>query len=344
MPHHLSHAFAAGLTVSLGLFGAAPSQHAADAILKSQFIYEEAPFPSCHASTLEDTPDGLVAAWFGGTDEKHPDVGIWVSRLREDRWTDPVEVANGVESSSKRYPTWNPVLFQVPDGELMLFYKTGPSPSTWWGERKTSRDHGATWSRSERLPEGILGPIKNKPVLLSSGLLLSGSSTEHDGWTVHMEMSRDFGSTWTQSKPLNDPKEFGAIQPTLLTYPGGRIQALCRSQQGVVVELWSEDEGQSWGPMKRTQLPNPNAGLDGVTLKDGRQLLVYNHTPRGRSPLNVAVSRDGIAWTPVVALETRRGEYSYPAVIQSRDGKVHVSYTWKRTRIRHVVLDPERIP
>jgi predicted neuraminidase len=70
--------------------------------------------------------------------------------------------------------------------------------------------------------------------------------------------------------------------------------------------------------------------------------LVYNHTTKGRSPLNVAVSSDGKKWTMVVDLEDQPGEYSYPAVIQTADGKVHVTYTWKRLRIRHAVLDPAR--
>src|SRR5688500_18351821 len=101
--------------------------------VKSQFIYETAPFPQCHASTIVERASGLVAVWFGGTIEKHPDVGIWLARLVDDRWTTPVEVANGVESPSKRYPCWNPVLFQVPGGPLQLYYKVGPSPSEWWG-------------------------------------------------------------------------------------------------------------------------------------------------------------------------------------------------------------------
>jgi predicted neuraminidase len=119
---------------------------------------------------------------------------------------------------------------------------------------------------------------------------------------------------------------------------------LCRSRQRAVTECWSEDGGKTWGRMEAVALPNPNAGLDGVTLSDGRQLLVYNHTERGRSPLNVAVSRDGGVWQPAVVLESERGEYSYPAVIQTRDGNVHITYTWKRERIRHAVLDPREIP
>ena len=107
----------------------------------SEFIYENASFPSCHASTIVETQDGtLVAAWFGGTAEKNPDVGIWLSRKIDGKWSEPIEVVNGLKhldpsSQVERYPTWNPVLFQPQLAgkklPLMLFYKVGPTPETW---------------------------------------------------------------------------------------------------------------------------------------------------------------------------------------------------------------------
>src|SRR5678816_4199565 len=114
-------------------------------LTRSEFIYETAPFPACHASTIVETSTGLVAAWFGGTAERNPDVGIWTSRFEGGRWTTPVEVANGVQSPTLRYPTWNPVLFQSTGGPLILFYKVGPSPSEWWGMAMRSQDGGRTW-------------------------------------------------------------------------------------------------------------------------------------------------------------------------------------------------------
>ncbi len=95
--------------------------------------------------------------------------------------------------------------------------------------------------------------------------------------------------------------------------------------------------------MAATTLPNPNSGIAAVTLTDGRHLLVYNHTPKGRSPLNVAVSRDGKDWQAALVLEDQPGEYSYPAVIQTSDGLVHITYTWQRRRVRHVVVDPAKL-
>jgi predicted neuraminidase len=321
----------------------ATASESGPAIVSSEFIYTEAPFPQCHASTLAETPQGLTAAWFGGTREKHPDVGIWFARRTVDRWTKPVEVANGVQADGKRHPCWNPVLYQAADGPLLLFYKVGPSPDTWWGMLITSDDGGRTWSQPRRLPEGVIGPVKNKPVRLPSGELLAGSSTEHNGWRVHFERSKDLGKTWEIIGPVHDGRAIGAIQPSILFLADGRLQAVGRSQQGRVFQIFSSDSGRTWGPMTLADLPNPNAGTDALTLADGRHLIVYNHTPRGRTPLNVSVSSDGQKWHAALVLESEPGEYSYPAVIQTSDGLVHVSYTWKRQRVKHVTIDPKRL-
>ena len=107
--------------------------------------------------------------------------------------------------------------------------------------------------------------------------------------------------------------------------------------------MWSEDGGQKWSEMSLLALPNPNSGTDAVTLKDGRHVLIYNHTPKGRTPLNVAASSDGQQWQAAAVLESEPGEYSYPAVIQTRDGLVHITYTWKRQRVKHAVLDPAQL-
>ena len=314
-------------------------------IVKSEFIYQQGDvtFLSCHASTLAETErGGLLAAWFGGTAEKNPDVGIWVSIFASGGWSLPVEVANGIQHKSKRYPCWNPVLYNS-GKEILLFYKVGPSPSSWWGELVTSEDNGNSWSLSRRLPEDISGPVKNKPVLLN-GELLCPSSTENNGWRVHMEMTSDNGQTWERTSDLNE-KIIEAIQPTLLIYEGEKIQMLCRSKQSQILTAWSKDRGRHWSPIVPFGLPNPNSGIDAVTLKNGQQLLVYNHLITGRNMLNVAVSDDGNNWKAAVLLENgpKASEYSYPAVIQTIDGLVHITYTWNRKQIKHVVIDPSKI-
>ena len=315
----------------------------APAIVKSEFIYEHAPFPSCHASTIAETPAGLVCAWFGGSAEGKPDVGIWLSRREGEAWSAPVEIANGMQSDSPRQPAWNPVLFQAKDGPLVLFYKVGPTPDHWWGMMMTSADSGRTWSASRKLPDGFLGPIKNKALIGPDGALWCPSSSEDAGWRSHLEFTSDLGATWRKTAPLNDAA-FGTIQPTILFWPHDRVQLLVRTQnRGVIGECWSPDAGKTWEPMRATALPNPNSGLDAVMLRDGRALLIYNHTPKGRTPLNLAFSRDGVNWQPALVLESEPGEYSYPAIIQTADGLIHATYTWHRERIRHVVIDPAKL-
>ncbi len=319
------------------------------AIVSSQYVFERAPFASAHASTIAQTREGLVAAWYGGTREGAPDVGIWLSRQVNGTWTRPVEVANGAQQRGMRYPCWNPVLFEMPEGVLTLFYKVGPLPG-WWGMVRTSRDSGRTWSDARRLPDGIVGPSKNKPVRLADGSVLSPSSTESPDssniWRVHFERTADNGQTWTL---VNSPASSGSrgeinpIQPSILIHSDGRLQAIGRSRSRRIFETWSTDLGKTWSPITLTALPNPNSGIDAVTLRDGRHVLVYNHTGQGRSPLNVAVSNDGRNWEAALILEDQPGEYSYPAVIQTADDLVHITYTWRRQRIKHVVIDPANL-
>ena len=326
---------------------AEPPSTPSSAIVSSDFVFERASFASAHASTLVETREGLLAAWFGGSDEGQPDVSIWSARHDGARWLPPVLVADGRQPGGGRFPCWNPVLFQPSRGPLLLFYKVGPSPREWWGLVRTSTDQGRTWSDAARLPDGILGPIRAKPVELPGSVLVAGSSSEHAGWVVHIERATledgSAPSAWTKSGPLNDAKAFEAIQPTILVHSPTRLQILCRSRQRVITEAWSEDAGRTWSAMTATALPNPSAGIDALRLADGRFLLVYNPTPSGRSRLELAVSRDGRGWRSAVVLEDAPGESSYPALIQARDGRVHVSYTWRRERIKHVVLDPRRI-
>jgi predicted neuraminidase len=349
---------------ALALATATLPLHAAEpAILTSEFIYDTGPYPQIHASTLVETPTGLVAAWFGGTHEKNPDVGIWLSRQVDGKWTPSIEIANGIQhtlsdGSIIRHPTWNPVLFQPTDGPLMLFYKAGPSPQTWWGMLTTSTDGGQTWSHPHRLPEGILGPVKNKPVQLPDGSILCPTSEEtkptnkeeKETWTVHFERTRDFGLTWERTPPLHDGLAIQAIQPSILFLGGDQLLALGRSRQDRVFEIRSADGGKTWGDITLGSLPNNNSGTDAVTLADGTHLIIYNHivgTPGKwggkRTPLNLAASTDGTNWQAALVFEDEPGEYSYPAIIQTADGLVHVTYTWKRQKVKHVVVDPAQL-
>jgi len=347
-----------------------------EGIQVNEFIYTEAPFKQCHASTIEELPNGdLIAAWFGGTREKNPDVCIWTSTKRKgsDAWSAPTKVADGIVNDTLRYPTWNPVLYQVPGKrELWLFYKVGPNVPQWKGYLIRSKNGGKSWSKPEQLPEGIFGAIKNKPVWVD-GRILCPSSDEQGAWTVHFEYTDDYGKTWQRTpalqgmmnvptrmrpavatkaeegtKPYDTSKArpIEAIQPTILKLADGRLQMLCRTRNGKVGTAYSSDRGTTWSEVTLLDLGHNQSGLDAVTLRDGQHLLVYNNfetidgTPKGpRNPLSVALSSDGQEWQHRLTLESSPlGEYSYPAVIEAADGTIHILYTWRRERIKHVQI------
>ncbi len=318
-----------------------------NAVIKSEFIYQknDVDFPSCHASTIVETSEGFLAAWFGGTEEKAPDVCIYVAAFNNGKWEKPVLAADGIQDANKRFPCWNPVLFRKDNGEIVLYYKVGPDPRTWWGMYKTSSDHGKTWSAAAKISDNLLGPIKNKPVRLNNGKILYPTSFETpEKWNIYMETSDQDLKNWQKINIENNG--LNSIQPSVLFHKDGSLQLLCRSRNKTINTTWSKDNGKTWSPLTQTTLPNNNAGTDAVTLSDGRQLLVFSPITKGRYELGVAVSDDGINWNAAVLLENnpdKSAEYSYPAVIQAKNGQVHITYTWKRELIKHVVIDPKKI-
>ena len=321
------------------------------------YLFKDAPFKSCHASTIAETDNGdLVVACFGGSYEGCEDVCIWVTRLPKGdfTWTEPVIAADGILNDSVRKACYNPVLQQMPNGELWLFFKIGSCVADWTGWLTKSCDGGKTWSPREPLPEGFLGPVKNKPLLLGDRLLCP-SSTEKDGWRIHFEILDLTTNEWHKVGPVKAakalttmdkgkrharPQEIMCIQPTLLQMDDGSLKALCRTKNGRIATTTSHDGGETWSEVTLTDLPNNNSGIDAVTLKDGRHVLVYNPVSvkagkemGPRTPLAIAVSNDGEHWYKITEMgETSDpdGEISYPAIIQGANG--HLYFTDTRLR------------
>lgn len=306
----------------------------------SEFIADPMPTPSAHASTvIEVKPGELMASWFGGTAEGRPDVAIYAARKRSGKWEAPTELAR-----EKDTPTWNPVLFRGPDQILWFYYKFGTSPREWSAGRRLSKDNGATWTVAEHLPAGLSGPIRAKPLVLPNGVIVSGTSVEsYQSWAAWIERSTDKGKTWTRHGPIVPPTG-GIIQPTIVPLGGKRLRFLARSTMGSICVSDSNDEGITWTPARPIDLPNPSAGIDAVRLKDGRYVMIYNHTAKGRTPLNLAVSNDAEHWTRFVDLESEPGEYSYPAMVEASDGSLQITYTWQRKKIKYVNFPLAKVP
>ncbi len=297
-------------------------------VISNEFLYEKTDFPSCHASTIAELNNGdLLVAYFGGAHEGNPDVCIYTQRKRllkrdtkhgnvyEDGWSSPVKVADGILNDSVRKACYNPVLFQIPGGDLLLHYKIGKDVRDWTGYQMRSHDNGHTWS-SQRdsipamagvSPDSLLGAIKNQPIFLPAGFKCKNgktlaknriiaptsketayaSKTRPGQWRCYMEISEDEGRSWriTQRVPQDD-NLFRTIQPALLVHSDGRLQLLARTASPKKPELkdyarvatsWSDDGGETWSRMEfLSDLPNNNSGLDAVTLPDGSFAVIYN--------------------------------------------------------------------
>jgi predicted neuraminidase len=331
--------------------------------IAKEFVYTEAPFPSAHASTLVHLKNGdVLAAWFGGAKEGANDVAIWGARRTSTGWSQPFLLVR-----EPNVPCWNPVLFATRDGRLWLYYKFGRNVREWTGARLVSRDEGKTWSSPEHLPAGLLGPIKDKPLVLEDGTIVSGTSVEsYSSWAVWVDRSTDDGATWHRFGPITVPHKImpshapedaaakpgnehvsGIIQPAIVRLGKRHLRLYARSTRdiGYICAADSFDDGATWTEAHPLQLPNPNSGIDAVGLKDGRVVLIYNHTTSGRSPLNLAVSRDGEHFTMFATLaEEPGGEFSYPAIIAGHDGDLYATYTWQRRRIAFAKIPLSKIP
>ncbi|WP_031529346.1 sialidase family protein [Dyadobacter crusticola] len=309
---------------------------------EKEFVFgDNRPFAQCHASTLVRLNNGeFLIAWFGGTEEKNPDVGIWLSKGRPGKWSTPVEVAKIREDAH-----WNPVLQKTADGKVYLYFKVGKEIAHWETWVKTSDDNGNTWSEAYELVKGDRGgrgPVKNKLIELSNGDWLAGSSNEVNRWEVFVDRSTDKGKTWKASPyfkiDTTEIKGKGAIQPTLWESQPGSIHMLVRTTGGVIGRSDSKDLGKTWSEIKKTSLPNPNSGIDLAKLTDGTLVLAYNPDDENwgsRSPLSLILSYDnGKNWTDKTDIATgkKEDEYSYPAIISFGDS-VAVTYTYNRQKI-----------
>ncbi|MBD3344140.1 MAG: T9SS type A sorting domain-containing protein [Chitinivibrionales bacterium] len=329
-------------------------------------VAEEVPgtISESHSSTLVEANDGsLVVAWYqasgGETGAK-----IYLNRKTASGWGNRVKV--GDDGNTNR----NPVLFQPSNGPMLLYYHVGDDISSWRGYVKTSSDNGITWSSSKQLPSGYLGPIKNKPVELPDGTLLMGSSTESGHtWKVHMEKAPegqyDGGTGWSKTGDLSvegNNTEWGCIQPTILNHGNGKYQILCRggaSSPAYPFSAFSENSGNTWSSL--SVIPDsPDAiysptrggtGFDGVTLENGKHVLIANSHSSRRAGISLYASDNGLNWTKMVEFMTpddfppngleRINPGSYSAVIQTSDGMIHTTFTaLERAKILHFVVDP----
>ncbi len=319
-------------------------------ILK-EFIFEtDKYFNECHASTLLKLDDGsILAAWFAGTREGNDDVRIFYAKKCGENWSEPKLLETDCS-----LPHWNPVLHLKNDGTIRLFFKTGKKISHWITQYCDSYDGGETWTTAEILVKddnsGGRGPVKNKCIRTTDGLLLAPASTEltKQHWRCFIDVSEDDGITWSKQKYIVRPKTMptglvNMIQPTLWEDENKIIHALMRSDKGFVYRALSKDGGRKWSKAEKTDIPNNNSGIDCVRASDGNIYLVCNPVSENwgeRSPLVIMKSVDnGKSFSVFATLEDRQGgEFSYPAII-ARENKLHITYTYDRKNIVYCILE-----
>jgi predicted neuraminidase len=350
------HIEAGGQSLDLSDYG----DYLRQSLLSREYVFSEPQtFSKCHASTVLLLSNcRILTAWFGGSGEGQSDVGIWIAERYQCVWS-PTRLVAKISKQSH----WNPVLFKAPDGDVHLYFKTGPSPREWKTWRMISTDEGASWSEPEALGSSSEkhqpGPVKTKPIVLADGTCLAPNSIEDDSsWTVFVDRSEDGGISWVPMpvlhcpgqkdlelrEPSQPPEDIaptgleasGFIQPTLWESDPRVVHMLVRSTYGQVYRSDSTDGGRTWLPLYPTKLPNNNSGLDLVKLRDGSLVLAYNPVSGNwgpRTPLSLTVSRDnGLTWNHRIDIESGPGEFSYPAVIATGRG-IAVTYTWNREKI-----------
>ena len=314
-------------------------------------------FPSSHAANLLELKNGdLLCVWFSGHWEGDSKVGIVFSRLRKGtrRWSEPqlIDQQEGVSFQ-------NPVLFQAPDGAIHLYHTTQEAHQ---GEanahvlESVSHDNGLTWSQPV-LIFGKPGAFTRHPLILlpdSTWLLPmtyvtskgigEGSETNYSA----IQLSHDSGKTW---KECVVPQSFARVQPTVVQLAPGRLLSFFRSRKSDFIYRSSSSDGCQWTEPTATVLPNNNASVQAFRLQNGHLVIVFDNQHKGpRRPISIALSEDeGHTWQYVRDIETGRPElgndsskimgagreeYSYPSVLQTRDGVIHVAYTFRRQTIK----------
>ena len=307
-----------------------------------------------HPSSITELDDGvLLLAYYGGGGEYETATAVYGSRLERgaSSWTKPVVLA-----SNPMYSMGNPVIWQAPDRRVWLFFVARPG-ATWSTSRigaKVSDDRGASWSDAFMITwdEGTM--VRSRPIVLSDGHYLlpiyheTGADTEMTGADTGSVFLRfDPGTReWSRSNKVHS--RMGNLQAGVVELEPGHLLALCRrggdyepGNDGSVVRTESRDGGRTWNEGVETEFPNPNAAVDLIRLRSGNLLFIYNHSMDERTPLRAVLSEDrGKTWPRRLDLATGPGSFSYPTAIQTRDDRIHVTFTSdERTVIRRAVFD-----
>jgi predicted neuraminidase/peroxiredoxin len=310
----------------------------------SELIFTKIPGVAVHhCSTITEAPNGdMLCLWYAGSYESSDDQALYLARLPKGQriWTAPHRIVWDPEA-----PPGNAVIFTGPDQRVWIVWgrMEGSRPTrrgSGWSQcrlmARTSKDNGNTWTADEEMPNSFAWLPRNAPFTMKDGrfaLPISGHvDSVYAGFLLVLEPDN---RTW---------KRFGLMpggeQPTVIQRDSGELLCLMRGEPRILQSV-SGDGGTTWTTPRRTELKCPDSGIAMTKLKSGRVLLAYNDTDKSdRTPFNVIQSTDdGKTWGEMKAIEQDWGEFSYPCIVQSSDGMVHLTYTYRRFSIKHVTFD-----
>jgi len=309
------------------------------AYFQKELIFEPTPsLPSAHASTIVELPDrDMLCVWYSGKAEGAKDVAEWASRFERStgKWSEPYLL---VDTPDK--PEGNPVLFVAPDKKVYLYYATMEGMG--WASSSikymVSKDNGKSFGSWQFFRKQWGWLPRNHILTLSSGEILFPLYNEMPARSEFM-ISYDGAKSWQRageiiSKPGNE-------QPAVVELGDGSLMALMRVHgKGQIWQSYSGDKGMNWNKPVHISLPNPDAGIDLIRLNSGELVLAFNNSGTKRNPLSIALSRDnGQTWPIIKNIESDDFEFSYPSLAQDAEGKIWLTYTWKRKTIGYALFD-----
>ncbi|WP_282935349.1 sialidase family protein [Paenibacillus sp. RC67] len=319
-----------------------------------------------HAANLLELDNGdLLCVWFTGSGEGNPDTNIVMSRLvaGSNVWSTPVQLSDDLERSEQ-----NPVAFQAPDGKVWLFH-TSNEPHNQKTSRvvcRVSEDRGYTWGPVEVLFDGLGIFLRQQLIVLANGdWLLPAYYCKLDGHYSVVQISSDQGKTWKEY-PVQD--SIHRVQMSIIELNGGSLYAVFRSRQADrIYTSLSHDNGKTWTTPVKSTLANNNSSIQLTKLQNGHLALIFNDSTMERdqfrwvsskgtfrrkplrTPLTLAISTDdGKTWpyyrnVQMADLEYKESEigYSYPTIMTTRDGKIHIAFSFLRKGIKYVCVEED---
>lgn len=309
----------------------------------SELIFDRIPgAPAHHCSSLAQAPNGdLVSVWYGGSYESAEDQKLFFARrpVGTRTWSSPV-----VLQQDTLQPPGNAVIFVDNRSRLWIVWcrmeESRPlrRGGGWVYCRlmyRISTDSGQTWTADKPMfDKQVYGVPRNGPITLRDGTFILPIKN-HDDNTMCL-VTTDDGQSWQRRGPVST-----GSQPAIIERSDGSLMALLRHRPHILSSL-SHDAGRTWTEPHPLPLKNPGAGITLTKLKNGHLVLVFNDSESERTPLSITRSLDeGRTWQTPLHLESNPGEYSYPSIIQSTDGKIHLTYTFRRYAIKHVEMNED---